>query len=76
MNAEQIVIVGSAEEIRDFLCGPQDHNAHCKGWRWEKFLAEMQIRERQASVNAAARQIISEAYERRGLMVEYREAAE
>lgn len=27
-------IVGSVEQIRDILCGPQDHNEHMRGYRW------------------------------------------
>jgi hypothetical protein len=31
------VVTGSVEQIRDVLCGPQDHNEHCKGWRWHLY---------------------------------------
>jgi hypothetical protein len=30
-------IVAPAEVIRDLLCGPQQHNEHCKGWRWHLY---------------------------------------
>jgi hypothetical protein len=34
------VIVGSTEQIRDFICGPQQHNEHCKGWRWHLYVQD------------------------------------
>lgn len=35
-----LVIVGNVEEIRDFLCGPQQHDEHCKGWRWHLYVQD------------------------------------
>ena len=33
-------IIGSTELIRDILCGPQQHNEHCKGWRWHLYVQD------------------------------------
>lgn len=33
-------IIGSVEMIRDILCGPQQHDAHMKGWRWEMYVQD------------------------------------
>lgn len=33
-------IVGNVEQIRDLLCGPQQHDEHCKGWRWHLYVRD------------------------------------
>ena len=40
MAIPQFSIVAPAETIRDLLCGPQDHNEHCKGWRWHLYVRD------------------------------------
>lgn len=37
-------VVGSVELIRDVLCGPQQHNEHCKGWRWHLYVQDNEKR--------------------------------
>ena len=39
-TSHQTIIFGTAEEIRDLLCGPQQHNEHCKGWRWHLYVQD------------------------------------
>jgi hypothetical protein len=36
-HAVPIVIIGSTEDVRDFLFGPQDHNEHMKGYRFHQY---------------------------------------
>lgn len=31
------IIIADAPVIRDLLCGEQQHNEHCKGWRWHLY---------------------------------------
>jgi hypothetical protein len=50
-----IGIVGSTEQIRDLLCGPQDHNEHCKGWRWHLYVQD--DAKRMENVTAALRKL-------------------
>jgi hypothetical protein len=38
------VVVGSAEQIRNLLCGPPQHDEHCKGWRWEMYVQDNEKR--------------------------------
>lgn len=33
-------VIGTTEQIRDLLCGPQQHNEHCKGWRWHLYVQD------------------------------------
>jgi hypothetical protein len=39
-----IVIIGDAQDIREFLCGPIQHDEHCKGWRWHQFIGDREAR--------------------------------
>jgi hypothetical protein len=54
-------IIGSVEMIRDILCGPQDHNEHCKAWRWEMYIQD--DKKRWASVEAELRKMRAERAE-------------
>ncbi|HXJ59406.1 MAG TPA: hypothetical protein VNU68_22410 [Verrucomicrobiae bacterium] len=63
-------VIGSAEQIRELLCGPQDHNEHCKGWRWHLYVQD--DAKRWASVEAELRKMNAERRARE----EYAEAAE
>lgn len=65
-------IIGSTEEIRDVLCGPQQHNEHCKGWRWEMYMQDMRLRA--AAVREETLKIIARA--RACEPVSYLDAAE
>lgn len=40
----QNVFVADVEVIRELLCGPQDHNAHCMGWRWHLYMQDTKLR--------------------------------
>lgn len=35
-----LVVTGTAEQIRAILCGPQQHDDHCKGWRWHLYVQD------------------------------------
>jgi hypothetical protein len=65
-----IVVTGSAEQIRDFLCGPQQHNEHCKGWRWHMYVQDNE--KRFQNVMAELRKMHAERRAREA----YQEAAE
>jgi hypothetical protein len=63
-------VVGSVELIRDDLCGPQQHNEHCKGWRWEMYVADNEKRHqavmdelRRIHAERRAREVYAEAAE-------------
>lgn len=53
-----VAAVGSTGEIIDIFFGPQQHNEHCRGWRWHLYMADMGKRE--ASMRAALKQMIAE----------------
>lgn len=36
----QFSIIADVEIVREFLCGPQQHNEHCKGWRWHLYVRD------------------------------------
>ena len=63
-------VIGSAEQIRELLCGPQDHNEHCKGWRWHLYVQD--DAKRWASVEAELKKMNAERRARE----DYAEAAE
>ena len=63
-------VIGSAEQIRELLCGPQDHNEHCKGWRWHLYVQD--DAKRWASVEAELRKMNAERRARE----EFQQAAE
>lgn len=42
--ASPFVLIGSTEQIRDFICGPQQHNEHCKGYRWFLYVRDSEAR--------------------------------
>lgn len=54
-------IVGSAEMIRDILCGPQQHNEHTKAWRWHMYVQD--DAKRFANVMAEVRKMHAERRE-------------
>lgn len=64
-------IIGSAEQIGELLCGPQQHNEHCKGWRWHLYVQDNE--KRFQNVMAEVRKM---AAERRAREEVYAEAAE
>jgi hypothetical protein len=53
--------------IIELLCGPQDHNEHCKGWCWELYLQDakratdafLEEHRQQIAARRAAREIAS-----------------
>lgn len=51
------VILGSVEQIRDVLCGAQQHNEHCKGYRWFQYMAD--VHKREQAVREESRKIIA-----------------
>lgn len=40
----QNVFIGPVELFVDVLCGPQQHDAHIKGWRWNFYLQDAKAR--------------------------------
>lgn len=54
-----MIITGSNEKIIELLCGLQQSNEHCKGYRWHQYLADQ--RKRMAAVDEVARQMIARA---------------
>jgi hypothetical protein len=63
-------VIGSTEQIRDLLCGPQQHNEHCKGWRWHMYVQDNE--KRFQNVMAELRKMHAERRARESLL----EAAE
>jgi hypothetical protein len=47
-TSHPFVITGSAEAIGELLCGPAQHNDHCKAWRWREYVQH--DKERMANV--------------------------
>ena len=35
-----LTIVGDVEQIRELLCGPQQHDEHTKAWRWKMYVQD------------------------------------
>jgi hypothetical protein len=60
-TSHPFIVVGSTEQIRDALCGPQDHNEHCKGWRWHLYVQD--DAKRMANVMAELHQMHAERRE-------------
>lgn len=58
------IIIGDAQAIREFICGPEQHNRHCKEWRWHIYCQG--DRQRWRDVLAEQRQIAQEHRERLG----------
>jgi hypothetical protein len=50
-------IIGDAQDIRDLLCGPAQHNEHSKAWRWAAYLHDS--KQRAAAVREKQREIIA-----------------
>jgi hypothetical protein len=67
------VAVGPAEIIAEALCGPRQHDAHCRGWRYHFFLQDQAKLE--ARLRAEMSAMIAERREAQG-MAEALEAAE
>lgn len=64
-------VTGTADQIRDLVCGPQQHNEHCKGWRWHLYVQDND--KRHAAVMAELRRIHAE---RRAREAAFLQAAE
>lgn len=51
---DPLVITGTADQLREFLCGPQQYDAHCRDHRWHRTMMNINpnylhcIAERQA----------------------------
>jgi hypothetical protein len=58
MTPLPFAIIGSSEDIRTLLCGAQDHNEHCKGWRWHMYVQD--DKKRMDNVMAELRQMHAE----------------
>jgi len=39
-TSHPFVVVGSTEQIRDVLCGPLQHDEHCRGYRWHLYIKD------------------------------------
>jgi hypothetical protein len=57
-TSHPFVVTGTAEQIRDVLCGPQQHDEHCKGWRWHMYCAD--DKKRMDNVMAEVRKMAEE----------------
>jgi hypothetical protein len=59
-------IIAPVEVIRDILCGPQQADEHCRGWRWELYVRDQRNSraERDAMLMAEVRKIGAERRER------------
>lgn len=49
--------IGSTEEVRHLLFGPQQFNTHCMAWRWNAYLSDAKLRA--ANVREEALKIIA-----------------
>lgn len=38
MNHQPFTIIGPTEVVREVLFGAQQHDEHCKGWRWHLYV--------------------------------------
>lgn len=56
-------IIGTAEEIRELLCGPQQHDEHTKAWRWNFYIQDS--KRSMAAVDAESKRLIAEYRARR-----------
>lgn len=63
-------ITGDVEQIRDLLFGPQQHDEHCRGYRWHQYMANQ--RKGYVAMMAAGREMIDRA-RMRNLVAEYME---
>lgn len=59
-------IIGSTEQIRDLLCGPQQHNEHMKGWRWHLYVQD--DKKRMENVWGALKKMHAERRAREGAL--------
>ena len=57
-NRSYVAAVGTTEEIIDIFFGPQNHNEHCKGWRFHLYMSDMSKRD--AAVRAEVRKMLAE----------------
>ena len=53
-------ITGPTEVMIDLMFGPQDHNEHCKGWRWHLY-----VRDDAARFDAVNAELVKMREERR-----------
>lgn len=53
-----MIIIGTPEQIGAILCGEQQHDEHCRGWRWHLYVADTKARMR--AVDDVARRIIAQ----------------
>ena len=67
-----IITSQNASDIAEFLFGAPQHDAHCRGWRWHRYIVDTELNLRDQAVTAEANRIVARA--RRCLPV--REAAE
>ena len=57
-TSHPFVITGPAEVIGELLCGPAQHNEHCRAWRWKEYVQH--DKERMANVMAEVRKMHAE----------------
>ncbi len=57
-TSRQTIVLGTADEIAELLCGPRQHNEHCKGWRWHMYVQD--DAKRMENVMAALRKMHAE----------------
>lgn len=39
-HAISTVVYGDTEAVRDWFFGPQQHDEHCRGYRWELYMRD------------------------------------
>jgi len=61
-RASPFVVIGDAQQIRELLCGPIQHNEHMKGWRWHMYVQD--DAKRFEAVKAELRKMNAERRER------------
>ncbi len=69
-----VVITGTPDQIIELFRGPQQHNAHCGGWRWHLYMQDNA--KRLAAMRAEGLRMIAEAHAAREARERFAEAAE
>ena len=68
-TSRPFVITGPAEIIGELVCGPAQHDEHCKGWRWHLYVQDSSKR-----MDAVMAEVRAMAAERRADMTSQQRA--
>ena len=60
------IVTGTADQIAEVLCGPRQHNEHCKAWHWHMYVQDNA--KRWAAVEAEFRKMSAEHRAREALL--------